>query len=168
MPRISVESSSKTATASVSECNHQLIFPAMNLYDWINKLHDWQVESVKNLFDGLREIIASGFSKVSEAKGIEDVMTPILAIVIFGETKRGNVDEKYGVFHKYISKMRGVPEKVVLRLLKEIDAPASSLISKYMSIGPLESFEWKTDSLMCDSNSSQEGYSHMYAPVGAL
>ena len=63
--------------------------------------------------------------------------------------------------------MRGVPEKVVLRLLKEIDAPVSSLISKYMSIGPLESLEWKMDSLMCDSNSSQEGHSHMYAPVGA-
>ena len=88
MPRISVESSIKTATSSVSECSHQLIFPAMNLYEWVNKLHDWQVESVKNLFDGLREIIASGFSKVPEAKGIEDVMTPILALMIFGEAKK--------------------------------------------------------------------------------
>nr|DAX47032.1 MAG TPA: hypothetical protein [Caudoviricetes sp.] len=167
MPRISVESSSKTATASVSECNHQLIFPAMNLYDWINKLHDWQVESVKNLFDGLREIIASGFSKVSEAKGIEDVMTPILALILFGDTTTGNVDENYDVFHKYISKMRDVPETVVLRLLEEIGAPVSSLISKYMSIGPLGSFEWETDSLMFDSNSTKEGCSHMYAPVGA-
>lgn len=94
-------------------------------------------------------------------------MTPILALILFGDTTTGNVDKNYGVFHKYISKMRDVPEKVVLRLLEEIGAPVSSLISKYMSIGPLESFEWEADSLMCDSSSTKEGCSHMYAHVGA-